>query len=89
MLLFIVIKPDSEDSKRFIFNVVAHQEKVNSMSIYSLDIFIKLCHIKWKRVIFDVNIEEWAGYERLSVIKNVHKESNIELRMDSRKISCK
>ena len=36
-----------------------------------------------------LNIYEWAGYEHLSLINTIHKDSVIDLRIESKKLTGK
>lgn len=52
-----------------------------SMHIRKLSDFLALVGLKSDKVVIDVNLEKWAGYQKLSIIKEFDNDTDIELRI--------
>jgi hypothetical protein len=51
------------------------------MHIRKLSDFLALVGLKSDKVVIDVNLEKWAGYQKLSIIKEFDNDTDIELRI--------
>jgi hypothetical protein len=51
------------------------------MHIRKLPDFLALVGLRSDKVVIDVNLEKWAGYEKLSIIKEFDPDTDIELRI--------
>jgi len=78
-----LLKDKWTDLTETIYCVTASVDQLQKLYINTIEVFEKLCHLKCKRMIIDLHVEEWIGYENLSIIKKVHDDTEIELRIES------
>ena len=58
--------------------------KISKLKISSLDTFIRMAPMKADKMVLDLNLQIWAGFEELSVIKKLHEDTEVELRIRDR-----
>lgn len=53
------------------------------VTIFKLPNFIEICELKVSEMRLTINLNFWTGYSNLSVIKKLHPETNLHLRVQN------